>query len=87
LRFQLGIPQCLSSGTPGAQFHVEGGNRRGFVVRSGRVLIDGGRGLGAKIAGRGFEVKRTDAVFTPRAGELYAVLDALGTVGFHCLKL
>jgi hypothetical protein len=73
----------LRSGAPGAQFYVEGGNGWGFVVRSGGVLVDGGRGLGAEVAVPDVKIKRADAVFTVRAGELDAVLDALGTVGFH----
>ena len=53
----------------------------------GGVLIDGSRGLGAEVASLGVEIERADAVFTVRACELYAVLDAFGTVGFHCLEL
>ena len=47
------------------------------------VPVDGGGGLGAEVAVAGVEIERGHAVFTVRAGELYAVLNALGTVGFH----
>ena len=57
------------------------------MVRFGCVLTDGGCGLGAEVAALGVEIECADAVFTVRASELYAVLDALGAVGFHCLRL
>ena len=56
-------------------------------MRFGGMLTDGGRGLGAEVAALGVEIECANAVFTVGAGELYAVLDALGAIGFHCLKL
>ena len=56
------------------------------MVRLGGVMVDGGRGLGAQVAGFRIEIERGDAVGTARARELYAVLDALGPVGFHLLN-
>ena len=78
----MSLIRRLRSGAPGAQY-VEGGNGRGFVVRLGGVPIDGGGGLGAEVAGFGVKIERADAVFTVRAGEPYAALHALDTVGFH----
>ena len=55
-------------------------------MRLGGVIVDHGRGLGAEVAGFRVEVQRADAVFTLRAGELHAALDALNFVGFHYLN-
>ena len=54
-------------------------------MRLGGVIVDHGRGLGAEVAGFGVEFQRADAVFTLRAGELHAALDALDSVSFHCI--
>ena len=78
---QIPAPHWLVA--PGAQFYTLGGDGWGFVVRFCGVLVDGGGGLGAEVAVAGVEIERGDAVVTVRAGELYAVLDALGAVGFH----
>jgi len=56
------------------------------VVRFGGVLVDGGCCLSAQVAGFGVEIERAYAVGTVLAVELDAVLDALGTVGFHLLN-
>ena len=79
----MSLIRRLRSGAPGAQLIVEGGNGRGFVVRLGGVPIDGGGSLGTEVAGFGVKIERADAVFTVRAGEPYAALHALDTVGFH----
>lgn len=55
-------------------------------MRLGDVMIDRGCGLGAEVPGFRIEIKRGDAVGTLHAYELYAVLDALGSVGFHLLN-
>ena len=55
-------------------------------MRLGGVSIDHGCGLGAEVADFRVEVQRADAVFTLRAGELHAALDALDSVGFHYLN-
>ena len=47
------------------------------------VPTDSGRGLGAEVAIFRVKIERADAVFTLRAGEPYAALDALDTVRFH----
>ena len=52
-------------------------------MRSARVSINRGRGLGAKIAGFGVEIECADAVRAMCAVELHAALDALNFVGFH----
>ena len=56
------------------------------MVRFGGVSIDYGCGLGAEVAGFRVEVQCADAMGTLRAGELHAALDALDSVGFHCLN-
>ena len=71
---------------PGALLTVGGGNYHGHVMGFGGVLVDHGCSLSAEIAGLGVEVQRADAVFTLRAGELHAALDALNSVGFHCMN-
>ena len=76
----------FDSGTPGAEFYVARGNYHGFVVHFSGVIVDGGGRLCAEVAGFHIEIERGDAVFTVHAGELYAVLDALGAVGFHWLN-
>lgn len=65
---------------------MAGGNSRGVAVRLGRVMVDCGCGLGAEIAGFRIEIERGDAVRAVRARELDALLDALGSVGFHLLN-
>ena len=47
--------------------------------------VDGGCGLGAEVAGFGVEIYGADAVGTLSAVELHAALDALDSVGFHCI--
>ena len=59
------------------------GDGQGFVVRSGGVIVDRGRCLGAEVAGFRVEIQRAHDVITPRAGEPHAALDALDPVGFH----
>jgi hypothetical protein len=49
------------------------------------VIVDGGCGLGAEITGFGVEIERADAVGTVRANELHAALDALDSIGLHCM--
>jgi len=71
---------------PGTLLTIGGGNYQGCVVRLGGVSIDHGCGLGAEVAGLRVEVQRADAVGTLRAGEVHAALDALDSVGFHCLN-
>lgn len=70
----------------GAQFCVAGGNDCGVVMRLGGVMVNGGCGLGAQVAGFRVEIERCDAVGTARTRELDTVLDALGPVGFHLLN-
>src|SRR5580658_8154760 len=76
------LASCLA---PAAQLTIRGGNDHGFVVGFGGVSIDCGCGLGAEVAGFGVEIERAHAVGTARARELHAALDALDSVGFHCL--
>jgi len=52
-------------------------------MRFSGVLVDGGCGLGAKVAGLGVKIQRADAVITVRAGEFHAALDALNLIGLH----
>jgi len=56
------------------------------VVGFAGVIIDRGGGLRAKVTRLGVEVQSADAVGTVRARELHAALDALDSVGFHCLN-
>jgi len=49
----------------------------------GGVVVECGRGLGAKISGFGVEVEGADAVRAMGAGKPHAVLNALDSVGFH----
>ena len=53
------------------------------MVRFGGVVIDGGGGLGAEVAGFGVKIQRADAVGTACAVELHAALDALDSIGLH----
>lgn len=53
------------------------------MMRFRGMIVDGGRGLGAEVAGFGVEIQRAYAVSTARAVELHAAFDALDTVGFH----
>jgi hypothetical protein len=55
---------------------VEGGEHYGLVVGAGGVEIDGGGGLGAKVAVAEIEVECADVVGASGAGELHASLDA-----------
>ena len=64
---------------------IRGRDYQRRVVRLGGVSIDRGCGLGAEVAAFCVEVNRADAVGTLGAGELHAALDALDSVGFHCL--
>ena len=68
---------------PSALLAIGGWNHHGLVVGFGGVIVDGGGGLGAEVAGFGVEIEGADAVSTVGAGELHAALDALDTVGFH----
>jgi hypothetical protein len=77
------MPAAHWSGAPGAQLIVEGGNGRRFMMRLSGMPTDGGGGLGAEVADFGVKIERADAVFTVRAGEPYAALEALDTVRFH----
>ena len=54
------------------------------MVNAGGVAIDGGGGLGAKVAVVEVEVESADVVGATGAGELHASLDAGdGVVSFH----
>src|SRR5580700_8464086 len=55
---------------------VEGGEHYGLVVGARGVEIDGGGGLGAKVAVTEIEVECADVVGASGAGELHASLDA-----------
>jgi hypothetical protein len=55
---------------------VEGGEHYGLVVGARGVEIDGGGGLGAKVAVAEIEVECADVVGASGAGELHASLDA-----------
>jgi hypothetical protein len=55
---------------------VEGGEHYWLVVGAGGVEIDGGGGLGAKVAVTEIEVECADLVGASGAGELHASLDA-----------
>ena len=50
------------------------------------MVVNCSCGLGAQVAGFRIEIERSDAVRAVRARELYAVLHALGSVGFHLLN-
>src|ERR1017187_11024320 len=50
------------------------------------MIVDCGGGLSAQVAESGVEIQGADAVGTVRTGELHAALDALDSVGFHCLN-
>ena len=52
-------------------------------MRFGGVIVDGGGGLGAEVAGFRVEIERADAVGAVIADEFDAVLDALGAIGLH----
>ena len=56
------------------------------MVRFGGMIVDCGGGLSAQVAESGVEIQGADAVGTVRTGELHATLDALDSVGFHCLN-
>jgi len=53
------------------------GNYQRLTVHLASVIVDGGCGLGAEVAGLGVEVERGDTVGAVRAVELHAALDAL----------
>jgi hypothetical protein len=55
-------------------------------VRFGGVIVDRGCGLGTEVASLFVEIKSAHAVGTVRAVELHAALDALDSIGFHCLN-
>ena len=69
--------------TPATELPVVRGDDQRFVVHFGGVIVDGGCGLGAKVTQSGVEIQRADAVFTVRAGEFHAALDALDLIGLH----
>jgi hypothetical protein len=71
---------------PAALLTVGRRNHHGFVVRFAGVIVDRSCGLGAEVAGLGVEVQSADAVGTVRASKPHAALDALDSVGFHCLN-
>ena len=54
------------------------------MVDCGGVLVDGGGGLGAKVAVAGIEIEGADVMGAACAGELHAALDASdGVVSLH----
>ncbi len=66
---------------------VERGEHYGLVMDVGGVLVDGGGGLGAKVAVAGIEVECGDVVRAVRAGELHAAFDASdGVEAFHRIE-
>ena len=71
--------------TPATLLTVGWRHHHGFVVLFGRVLVDRGGGLGAEIAALCVEVHRAYAVGTARARKFHPALDALDSIGFHCL--
>ena len=70
---------------------VEGGEHYGLVVDARGVEIDGGGGLGAKVAVTEVEVESADLVGAAGAGELHASLDAgdgvMSNHNFECSLL
>jgi hypothetical protein len=79
------------SGAPDVLPGVEGREHYGRVVNAGGVLVDGGSGLGAKVALAGVEVECADIVGAVGAGELHAAFDASDSVealhNFECSLL
>ena len=71
---------------PCALLTFGGGNDQGLVVRFGGVIVNRGCGLRTQVSGLRIEIERGDAVGTVRAGELHAALNALDSIGFHCLN-
>jgi hypothetical protein len=55
---------------------IERGEHHGFVVDAGGMAVDGGGGLGAKVAVAGVEVERADVMSAVGAGEPHASLNA-----------
>ena len=56
------------------------------MVHFGGMIVDCGCSLGAEVPALRIEIERRDAVVTMPTGELDAVFDALGLVGFHWLN-
>ena len=77
--------EVAESGAPDVLPGVEGREHHRLVVNAGGVLVDGGSGLGAEVAVAGIEVECADIVGAVGAGELHTALDALESIGFHCL--
>ena len=75
--------QRYGSGAVDVLLGVERGEHYRLVMNLGGVLVDGGGGLGAEVAGFGIEIQRADAVGAARAVELHAAFDALDSVGLH----
>jgi len=50
------------------------------------MTVDCGCGLSAEVAAFGVEVERAHAVGAMSAVELHTALDALDSIGFHCLN-
>lgn len=86
LRFPNAIWAVSKNLAPGALLTIRRGNHQWFVVRFAGVMVDRGCGLGAEVAGFCVEIERAHAVGTVRAGELHAALDALDSIGLHCLN-
>jgi hypothetical protein len=50
------------------------------------MVINSGGGLSTEVAGFGIKIERAHAMGTLCAAESYATLDALESIGFHCLN-
>jgi hypothetical protein len=74
---------AIFSGLAPAALLAVGGNNHWGCVHFAGMIVDGGCGLRAKVAGLRVEVERANAVVTVRASKFHTAFDALDSVGFH----
>jgi hypothetical protein len=71
------------SGAPDALLRIESGIHQRLIVRFGRMLVESGGSLSAKVSVARIEVESGNTVLAAHAGEAHAAVDSFGGVVSH----